>query len=273
MTWPLGETGPLPPSSEPPGTSSSGSTVSVPPGEHRRSGTEVRWRALAAVGGGAAALLGVLLALWLSNGRLNDRVDRLETASSSRGQALDVACRQVAALGGQCAGATAPPDKPEQPVPVPTAVPPAQVDYDRIVREAVAQVRAVVPRGPAGRPGPAPTPAQIQTAVSRVCAGARCGPSQGAIAAAVAAYFSANPPPSGPPGQPGADGAEGPQGPAGEPGAVGRGIASIDVADCRMTVTYTDGTTAGPFDVCAPSPSPSPSPSGSPSLPGLPLPS
>lgn len=252
MTWPPGETGPLPPSGTETTTATDGSAAYVL-GEHRRSSRSIRWRSLAAVAAGAGVLLWVLLSLY-------HRVDRLETASSSRGQALDVACRQVTALGGQCAAATAPPDRPEQPVAVPTAVP-VTVDYDRIVRQAVAQVRAMVRDGAQGKPGPTPTAGQIEAAVRAVCAGGRCGPSEGAIAAAVAAYFSANPPPSGPAGpvgSPGADGAAGSDGADGQPGpagAPGRGIDRTEVRDCQMTVWYDDGTSDGPFDVCSPSPS------------------
>lgn len=264
MTWPPGGTEPSEPSSSETTTGIDGSPASSsdePPGVHRRQAHSIRWRSLAVVALGAGVVLTVMLTLWVSNGRLNGRVDRLEDASSSRGQALEVACKQVEAAGGRCAVGTPAPDRPEQPVAVPTSVP-VTVDYDRIVRQAVAQVRAMVRDGAQGKPGPAPTSGQIEAAVRAVCAGGRCGPSEGAIAAAVGAYFAANPPPSGPagptgaPGAVGADGSNGADGQPGPAGAPGRGIDRTEVRDCQMTVWYDDGTSDGPFDVCQPSPSP-----------------
>jgi len=269
MTSPPGGTGHWPLSSEPTGTSGSGSTASTPvePGEHRRRQVVPPFNktALWATGVASAVLLTVLLGLWLSNRGLNNRVDRLEGASTSRGEALVVLCQQVKAAGGTCAVDTPAPGSPEEPVPAPTVVPVPPVDYDRVVREAVAQVRSMVHDGAPGKAGPAPTPAQIDAAVARVCAAA-CGPSQGAITDAVAAYFAVSPPPSGPPGEPGATGPVGPTGEPGPSGSPGRGIARTEVSDCQLTVTYTDGTTDGPFDVCQPSPTPTPA-SSSPAAP------
>lgn len=125
-----------------------------------------------------------------------------------------------------------------------------------------------------------PIPGPSGAAGERGASGVQGPPGPSGPPGADGSSIAGPPGPSGPPGQNGANGAggvdgasvQGPPGPAGQDGASGapgqpgadgtngRGIASTEVVDCRLIVTYTDGTQQDAGEVCLPDVEPEPEP-------------
>lgn len=194
-----------------------------------------------------------------------DRADR----DSARVDALAAALtKEQRAAEAEGRDPVAPP--PEDIVEDPGVVeqPPPQVDTAQIVREVLAQL-------PPPREAPPPTQAQVDAAVTRVCAARACAPTDEQVATEVAMFLTANPPAPGSPGQDGTDGAPGADGQPGQDGAAGQdgvGIADVTLQqngpDCVITVVLTDGSTRDLAFQCRPEPGP-PDPTGTPLLPPL----
>lgn len=181
--------------------------------------------------------------------RLRDRLASAQDITTLRSQ--------VRALGG---------------TPVVSA-PPAQggsgVDVSEVVRDVLAALP--VPRdGRDGEPGPPPSGAQVQAAVTTVCQRVGCRPADAQVAAQVAAYLAAHPPAAGrdgTDGKDGVDGKDGTNGNDGRDGVDGVGIADItnrqDGAQCVITVLLTNGASKELPWQCQPTPTATPTPTTS----------